>query len=369
MQGHVYAKRGGYGIRWRDSAGVQRRRTSPTGERGTAFATKRAAREWLHDHLASGVRLERMTFAELVEKYLATHDAAASTLRTLRFRLARPLERFGAVDVRELETMVDEIIDWRSTLPAGSAYGIVSAFRQVCESGVRRRRMASNPVRESGPNRQPRRGEIMPLEQREVDAIASELGAVFGPLVVFAAETALRPSEWLALTMRDVQPALRVCIVERAFGPEGVKPHAKTDASRRSVPLSRRALEAFEQVRAASDPRGLAPSSLVFPDSRGGHLDLDNWRRREWVPALEAAGVRRRRIYDLRHTGISEWLAAGLSVFEVSRYAGTSLQMISTVYGHLTFGALDTASNRLDEYAARACATSVPLGTGRGFGQ
>ena len=174
--------------------------------------------------------------------------------------------------------------------------------------------------------------------------IASELGAVYGPLVVFAAETALRPSEWLALTMRDVQPRARVsCIVERAFGPEGVKPHAKTDASRRSVPLSRRALEAFEQVRAASDPRGLAPSSLVFPTAGAGISICDNWRRREWVPALEAAGVRRRRIYDLQpHRRSASGSPPASSVFEVSRYAGTSLQMITTVYGHLTFGALRT---------------------------
>ena len=261
--------------------------------------------------------------------------------------------------MRDLETMVDDIIDWRATLPAGSAYGIVSAFRQVCESGVRRRRMASNPVRESGPNRQPRRAEVMPLTRAEVDAVAVELGALYGPLVVFAAETGLRPAEWLALTWRDVQPALRVCIVERALGPDGVKT-PKTDASRRSVPLSARAVQALAHARAATDPRN-AGDSPIFCDSRGGHIDLDNWRRREWAPACDAAGIGRRRIYDLRHTAISDWLAAGLSVFEVSRYAGTSLAMISTVYGHLTFGALDTAATRLDAHAASVRPTSAPL--------
>ena len=87
------------------------------------------------------------------------------------------------------------------------------------------------------------------------------------------------------------------------------------------------------------------------PRQQGRPSRLNNWRRRDWRPALDAAGVGRKRIYDLRHTGIGESLAAGLSVFEVSRYAGTPLQMISSVYGHLTFGALDTASNRLDAHA------------------
>jgi hypothetical protein len=72
-------------------------------------------------------------------------------------------------------------------------------------------------------------------------------------------------------------------------------------------------------------------------------------------------GVGRRRVYDLRHTGISDWLAAGLSVFEASRYAGTSLTMISSVYGHLTFGALDTAANGLDAHAANVLPTYCPL--------
>src|SRR3712207_7370575 len=33
---------------------------------------------------------------------------------------------------------------------------------------------------------------------------------------------------------------------------------------------------------------------LVFPAPAGGHIDLDNWRLREWYPALEAAGLHKR---------------------------------------------------------------------------
>jgi hypothetical protein len=56
--------------------------------------------------------------------------------------------------------------------------------------------------------------------------------------------------------------------------------------------------------------------------------DLDNRRSREWRPALEAANVKRRRILDLRHTGISNWLASGMNSHEVARYGGSSLTMI-----------------------------------------
>jgi hypothetical protein len=40
---------------------------------------------------------------------------------------------------------------------------------------------------------------------------------------------------------------------------------------------------------------------VLFPASEGGRISIDNFRMREWTPALKAAGVDHRRIYDMRH--------------------------------------------------------------------
>ena len=41
----------------------------------------------------------------------------------------------------------------------------------------------------------------------------------------------------------------------------------------------------------------------MFPAKGGGLIILDNYRRREWAPAIEASGIARpARIYDLRAT-------------------------------------------------------------------
>jgi integrase len=93
---------------------------------------------------------------------------------------------------------------------------------------------------------------------------------------------------------------------------------------------------------------------LIFPASKGGPINLDNWRRREWGPAVEASGVRRpARIYDLRSTFASAALAAGVSVFELARIMGTSVRMIERHYGTLLDGAGEGIAGRLDALDAR----------------
>jgi integrase len=64
-------------------------------------------------------------------------------------------------------------------------------------------------------------------------------------------------------------------------------------------------------------------------------LDLDNWRLRTWYPALEGAGLAKRGPYELRHTFASEALAAGVSIFQLARLMGASVETIERHYGHL----------------------------------
>ena len=86
----------------------------------------------------------------------------------------------------------------------------------------------------------------------------------------------------------------------------------------------------------------------MFPGHRGGVVDLKNFRRSQWKPALDAAGIPPRRIYDMRHSFATWALDAGLSIFDLGRYMGTSVEMIDRTYGHLAQGAEETARAKLD---------------------
>jgi integrase len=117
----------------------------------------------------------------------------------------------------------------------------------------------------------------------------------------------------------------------------------KTARSRRQVPLSARAIAAFDRLPARINP------PLLFTAPEGGLLNLDNFRRREWEPAIEAASIATpARIYDLRSTFASNALAAGVTVFELATIMGTSVRMIERHYGALLDGAGAGISGRLD---------------------
>jgi hypothetical protein len=92
-------------------------------------------------------------------------------------------------------------------------------------------------------------------------------------------------------------------------------------------------------------------------------LNLHNWRRDEWTPALRAAGLQHRGPYTLRHTYASWSIAAGVSLFDLSRLMGTSVEQLDKVYGHLLPDSLDRARTALDTYTMHSAGTEIPRTT------
>lgn len=75
---------------------------------------------------------------------------------------------------------------------------------------------------------------------------------------------------------------------------DGSRIGSPASRSRRRIPLRAKLLDALREL-----PRR---EGILFPASNGGRINVDNFRTREWTPALTAAGIEHRRIYDMRHT-------------------------------------------------------------------
>ena len=123
----------------------------------------------------------------------------------------------------------------------------------------------------------------------------------------------------------------------------------QVSAWRLTVPEGHRfeATQALRQVlnRAVNCP-------VLFPNADGGHLDFRNFNRRHWKPVQKAAGIDPLRdLYDLRHTYATFALRAGVPVFALSRFMGTSIAMIDLHYGHLAVDSHEHAVSLLDALA------------------
>ena len=190
-------------------------------------------------------------------------------------------------------------------------------MRQVLKMGVEWGYLSRNPARPEavkGPTAIPT--DVRPFRSwDEVFAVANLLGPS-RPAVIFAASTGQRSEEWIALGKpTDVSEEARTCLIDKTFTKGTLIRLAKNDHSLRTLLLSRLALDASKR-REPSDGR------LLFPAAMGGHLNLDNWRRRVWYPALDKAGLERRPPYQLRHTFATLGLASGASIEWISRYMG-----------------------------------------------
>jgi integrase len=360
QRGEVFKRHGSWHGRYYDVDGKRR-------ERG-GFPTRTDAGAWVDDRVdgveeargggdaAPAVRAPRRaeTLDELIDVFLEKHGRTvdAATKRKLTAQLRKARDEFGDRHPDSLHRV--ELEDWRDALPPGSRHDVFRALRQALAWAVERElatRNASDRIRNPKRKRHERRP-IVPFESWEqVESIAAELDPRYAAIPAFATGTGLRPEEWIALERGDVDREARVVHVRRRFTGGKLKQGGKTSGSVRTVPLRERVLLALD----AMPPRIDTP--ILFPAPRGGYIDLERFRHREWTPALRAAGLDTRGPYTMRHTFATWAIESGeVPLPYLATIMGTSVKELEDTYFRWLSRTDDRLREAFDAYDAAAAA-------------
>ncbi len=360
---------GRWQARYHDAAG--HRFTAPQ-----TFATKTDAQRWLasaETDMGRGdwhdPRLADVRFDDWASRWLAikTPQLAPSTVVLYRYLLRNHiLPELGPMPVGRITTV--EVQRWLARLHGTnlSANTVAKAYRilkMIFDGAVDAGLIPRNPCRIRGAGTE-RTKEMMVATPEQVAALAEAAGPRWEALIFTAGYSGLRWGEMAALRRRDVDLERRTLRVTRklaevngdlSFGPP------KTAAGRRTVGIPSFVARSLELHLALYAEPG--PDGLVFPAVEGGPMRRSNFRRRVWLPATEAVGVKGLRFHDLRHTAAT--LAAG---------SGTSLRALMARIGHASAAAairyqhvIDGQDGEIVDYLERFGNTPpAPLGDRHG---
>jgi integrase len=130
------------------------------------------------------------------------------------------------------------------------------------------------------------------------------------------------------------------------FGPP------KTEAGRRTVAIPAALVKELEAHLAQFSERG--PDGFVFTAPNGGPMRRGNFRKRVWLPAVNATGLEQFRFHDLRHTGNTLAAATGASTRELMARMGHASPRAALIYQHATRERDEVIAEALGELLEKA---------------
>jgi integrase len=276
------------------------------------------------------------------------HRYKRSTIRGVENRLRlHVLPRLGGVplpalrrgDVRRL------VEDLAIEASPATAVNVRDNLRVVLQRQVDLEVLLANPgsgVRAPTADRAPARFLSAAEADHLQDVADVHPNNAIGALIALALGSGLRLGELQALAWGDGGLELERRRVRVRGTRDRTGDIVETKSRRpRDVPLSGELAARLRRYRLGS---GRPPDGArVFPRSH----------RRSWEQVREAAGLPGLRIYDLRHSAATFWLAAGLTVHATAELLGhVDAGLVLRLYGHALESEVSTAAERLEAWRA-----------------
>jgi len=347
-EGSVYQRKDGRWVaQYRDARGKVRYVYRKT--RGEA---KKALREALRDRDEGYVPADKLTVGLYLDGWMDERRDTVTprTWRTQESMLRNRVNPYiGDVRLCKL-TPADVRAMYRRLLSDGltpSTVGRVHAIlKQSMRDAVRDKYLRANPLDDVKPPKQQRTEENV-LTADEVRRLLNAVrGERFECAFYLCSLVGLRIGECLALRYEDVDWECGTIRVERTLH-EGECSAPKTSSSRRTLSLPQKALESLVRLsEGRNNPRG-----YLFATASGKPVDVSNFYRWSWRPALRKAGLPESLTpHQLRHGTASMLLNQNVPIPVVSKYLGHANPGITMkVYAHMIDGTAGMAADGIDE--------------------
>lgn len=305
--GSIRKRNGKYYVRFTKADGKETSRLGGETRAKAEKALKELQKETAAGPAPSAVRLEQWVRDEYLRVLGSRLTEASLMAAAAHFTKFCEFLRDHAGDPtmdRVTRAHVETFAAWMKEQDYARSYihRLANTARRAWEDALARRLVHENPWRKLDLGR---------VEHREVPWIAparlmelyDAANANQRPLIVLLGETGLRLGEGLALRWTDVNLDEGTAAVHVRTG--------KTPASRRTVPLSSRAVAALRPLRDATEGDGL----VFAPRSEHGVL-MAMHRACEKIEHPES------RVHDLRHWYASHLVQAGVPPSTVARLIG-----------------------------------------------
>lgn len=382
---------GSWQARYRDPAGRQLSETFPTKKAAEAFLDK--VRSEVRDRTYRDPKRGEILLTAWWDLWWPSQGGAPATRnRKLSSWTAHIKPRWGTTPLNALEYMAMQ--SWLTADVKGheTQRKVRELLRMLLTDAVRDGRLPYNPAAELQITARavPKHPEdLRPPTPQQYALVRQELHPWYRPLVDFAEDTGMRPQEYVALRLCNVDRDAGIAYVrEVVIDDKGTLRRQripKTSSALRAVPLTPKALAAVDVMIERLAPAatrsavedGMCPQELIFRGPLAGELrrqkdgtqqTLDsvlnrNNLHRVWLPAIKAAGIARQvvnpetgrtewwpRLYDYRHGVASRLHAANLPEAVVQAFLGQERgSRVTWLYTHTTDEELGTARDALAE--------------------
>ena len=292
------------------------------------------------------------SLGEFVQTWIderARHTVRAATLDSYETIFQSYLRDFFAIPISEIDSAIIER-HLRDLLAKGLSPRTVTYAHRVLslilEYGVIKGHIAINPCARVKPPKKVKKemGFFSPEELKRFLAEASS--DRYFVLFLLAAETGMRPSEYLGLKWTDFDFDSRRIKVRRALkkkpGGDFYFAPPKNQSSERNIFLSPYLAGELQKLKLQQDQESTefkinhSEWELIFVNTNGGPIAVENLKNRHFFRILKKAGLKRIRLYDLRHTTATILLEGNTHPNIVAERLGHSQPHLTmSVYSHV----------------------------------